>query len=321
MLLSSVGRRVELTQAFRRAAAALDLDLTLVGTDMSTLAPAMHHVDAAELVPPNRAEGFVDALHGIVVKHRIDLLIPTIDTELPKLSEGRDRFAASGCTVVISDPRTIGLCFDKMQTYRHLVAQGIDVPQTWLAEEFQAMADPPFPCFIKPRTGSAGKGGGKANDPDELAFFLRHAPEPIVQEFLPGVEHTQDVYCGFDGRIRCIVPRRRIEIRLSEVQKAVIVKDSRLVDICRRTVETLDGRRGVLNVQCIVGPDGRVSVLEINPRFGGGSPLAIFAGADFPRWLMAEWLGQSLQIGQDSFEDGVTMTRYDQSVFIRKSAP
>ena len=35
-------------------------------------------------------------------------------------------------------------------------------------------------------------------------------------------------------------------------------------------------------------------MIEINARYGGGFPLALEAGADFPRWQLEELLGPAL---------------------------
>ena len=168
------------------------------------------------------------------------------------------------------------------------------------------------------RFGSAAKGVHKVNDARELRFYRQRVRQPIVQEYLRGSEFTQDVYCGLDGRVRCVVPRQRLEVRGGEVQKARIVKDPRLIETCRNVVELLGDCIGVITVQCMVSGRGRVSVIEINPRFGGGAPLAIAAGADFPRWLLAELLGRTVRIGPNSYRDGLYMLRYDQSVFCRQ---
>jgi carbamoyl-phosphate synthase large subunit len=321
ILISSVGRRVELVQAFRRAGRRLRVPVKLYGTDVTMLAPAMHHVDEPVLVPPIRRREFLDALAAAVSRHQIDLLVPTIDTELPKLAAARSRLRDAGCTALVSARRVVKVCRDKLATHRLLVAHDIDVPQTWSRDELPAIRSMSFPCFLKERFGSAGKGAVRIDDAQSLRFHLARVRHPIVQEYLRGDEYTQDVYCGLDGRVRCVVSRQRLQVRSGEVQKARVVKDSRLVDVSHRVVEVLGDCVGVITVQCIVGPRGRVSVLEVNPRFGGGVPLSIHAGADFPRWLLAELLGRSVRVAQDCVCDGVHMLRYDQSVFWRPSSP
>ena len=83
-----------------------------------------------------------------------------------------------------------------------------------------------------------------------------------------------------------------------------------------RVAEMLGECRGVITVQCIVTPDRRIRVIEINPRFGGGVPLAIHGGADFPKWILSELLGKKPRINPTGFRDGIAMLRFDESVFV-----
>ena len=318
ILISCLGRRVELVQAFKQAGRRLGVPLVVYGTDVTKLAPAMHHLDKPMLVPPIRSRDFVNAMLRLVRRERIRLIVPTIDTELGKLSAAREDFARLGCTVLVPPASVVRICGDKLASYEFLSAHGIETPKTFSADKLPPVGQRRFPCLLKARFGSAAKGVHKVNDAGELRFYRQRVRQPIVQEYLRGSEFTQDVYCGLDGRVRCVVPRQRLEVRGGEVQKARIVKDPRLIETCAKVVELLGDCIGVITVQCMVSGRGRVSVIEINPRFGGGAPLAIAAGADFPRWLLAELLGRTVRIGQNSYRDGLYMLRYDQSVFYRQ---
>jgi carbamoyl-phosphate synthase large subunit len=113
------------------------------------------------------------------------------------------------------------------------------------------------------------------------------------------------------------VPRARWQVRGGEVCKGVVVKDRAIMDAGQAVVETLGpSLRGIVTLQCIVTPEHRVRFIEINPRFGGGAPLGIAAGADYPAWLLQELCGQSPQIAFDGFRHGLGMLRYDWSVFV-----
>ncbi len=320
VLLTCIGRRVELVQAFRRAAEKLRIDLAVHGADASRLAPAMHHVDRSHVLPAVSSPDYIDVLAALVRKQRIDLVIPLNDLELMTLSTEAYRLEASGCRAVISSPKVVQTCRDKIATHRVLKKAGLDVPETWTWDEVLRRVTHRFPYYMKPRAGSAAQGNFVIHDLDELRVFGRRVEDPIVQEFVDGVEHTLDIYTGFDGVPRCVVPRRRLEVRTGEVSKSLVVKDAALMDIGRRVVIALGECRGVVTVQCMVAPGGRIRVIEINPRFGGGAPLAIHAGADFPRWLMAEHLGRKVRIGESAFRDNVAMLRYDQSVFMPGAA-
>ncbi|MCH8253463.1 MAG: hypothetical protein IID36_13530, partial [Planctomycetes bacterium] len=47
-----------------------------------------------------------------------------------------------------------------------------------------------------------------------------------------------------------------------------------------------------------------------------GVPLAIHAGANFPKWILMELLGRRPRINPTGFRDDVAMLRFDDSVFV-----
>lgn len=321
VLLTCIGRRVELLRAFRDAAAKLKISIEVHGADASWLSPALHLADRAHIVPAINSGKYPNALLKLVRRERIDLLIPLIDSELPLIAACADRFAECGCRALISSPGVVETCHDKLLTFRALTEAGIDTPRTWSWVEAMKMRRPAFPYYLKPRAGSAGTGNHVVHSRQELAVFGRLVPDAIVQELVEGEEYTLDVYTGFDGKPRCVVPRRRIEVRWGEVSKGVVVKDRAIMAVGKRVAEALGECRGVVTVQCIRAPRGRIRVIEINPRFGGGAPLAIHAGADFPRWILEELLDRPTRISTASFRDGVTMLRYDEAVFVEPTTP
>ena len=316
LLFTCVGRRVELIQAFRRAGDTLSIRLEVNGADASRLSPGMHLVDKAHLVPPIASGKYIDTLVDLVRQTKIDLLIPLLDLELPVLAEAVNRFDELGCRALISSPSVVQICRDKLATYESLKAAGIDTPATWPWSDAVLRKRHRFPYFLKPRCGSAGMGNFVVRNVEELRVFGRRVSDAIVQEFVEGVEHTLDVYTGFDGRPRCVVPRRRLEVRTGEVSKALVVKDRSLMAVGYRVAEALQECRGVVTVQCIRTSTGRTRVIEINPRFGGGVPLAVHAGADFPKWILADHLGRKPRINPLGFRGDVAMLRFDDSIFL-----
>lgn len=72
---------------------------------------------------------------------------------------------------------------------------------------------------------------------------------------------------------------------------------------------------GAVNIQCRV-VDGRPVIFEINPRFSGGIPLTIHAGADFPRMLVDLAAGLRVAPAIGRFRDNLWMASYETSVFV-----
>lgn len=322
VLFTCIGRRVSLLRSFQAAARSLGLRTSFCGTDIRRLSPALQLCDEALLVSRTDQAEYIDQLLAIVDKLKVSLLVPTVDLDLQLLAENKARFAESGCRVLVSEPEVIDTCQDKRRTFEFFTRNGFDCPATLSVREALAAdrrGELAWPCLVKRWDGYAGLDNAVVHDRSELRFFAKKIPNPMCQEFIVGKEYTCDVYVDFGMRVRCVVPRLRIEIRSGEVSKGRVVKDPRIMSQAGRAVELLGAGPGVITVQLFVTEDGRLRFNEINPRFGGGAPLSIHAGADFPKWILQELTGKRPQIGSDGFIDGLTMLRYDAEVWVRDS--
>ena len=127
ILFTSVGRRVELMQAFRSAAQRIGEELEIYGADITDSAPALYFCDKTVLVPRIRDESYIPVLADICRKENIDALIPTIDTDLLLLAENRESFG--GTKVIISAPDKVRLCRDKRLTADYFNSVGLKSPK------------------------------------------------------------------------------------------------------------------------------------------------------------------------------------------------
>lgn len=314
VMFTSVGRRVELLQAFHKAYLSLHLEGRIIGTDMDPLAPALQVADITYIVPPLDNPEYVPALAEICRRENVSLVFPLIDPDIPLLSRNQGDLKNAGAQVVVVSPQAAEIAADKWLTMQFFQQLGLQVPHSWIPE------DPPpafsdFPFFIKPRHGSAGKDSFTAHDAAELAFYLPRVKDPIVQEHLPGPEITNDIISSLDGELLGIVSRQRLEIRWGEVAKGVTIRDDRIIEACRLIAHRLPGI-GPITVQCIM-KDGIPHFTEINARFGGGAPLGFAAGIKTPEWLLAKAGGMPVTVPPiGSYTVGLYLTRCDQSYFI-----
>jgi carbamoyl-phosphate synthase large subunit len=270
--------------------------------------------DASYVVPRCTDAGFISRLQEICRKENAALLVPTIDTELPVLSEARESFAAAGTRVAVSAPSVVALARDKLATMRVLAAAGIATPasQSW-AEFEQNPGQLREPVIAKPVGGSSSVGLIR---PQRAADLLGQAgPGYLVQEMWSGREYTVNLFFDRQGTLRCAVPHLRLEVRAGEVSKGCTERLPTLLSAARKLAAALPGASGALCFQAIVNDAGACCVFEINARFGGGYPLAHRAGARFSQWLLEESFGRACT-ATDEWRPGVTMLRYDAAVFV-----
>jgi carbamoyl-phosphate synthase large subunit len=316
ILFTCIGRRVSLLNSFRKAGRQLKINLSILGTDTTELSSALQLCDKGFLVRPTKHADYIHQLLSIVRSNNVKLLIPTVDLDLQLLSQNKPKFAAMGCRVLVSTPDVVNTCQDKRKTFRFLFKNGFDTPMTMSPRAALSRNKFNWPYFLKPWDGYASRGTAVVNNREELHFFTKKVPNCIVQEFIKGTEHTCDVYVDFDMKVRCVVPRKRIETRAGEVSKGQVVKHRRIMSETTKLIETLRAGPGVITVQLFLTVDNKIKFVEINPRFGGGAPLSIKAGADFPKWILQELLGRKPNIRCNGFKDNLIMLRYDGEVWL-----
>jgi carbamoyl-phosphate synthase large subunit len=316
ILFPCIGRRVALLKCFRQAARKVGIQCNIIGTDVSDLSPALLCCDIQNLMPPVDHPHYMRETLKVIRKHKVDLVVPTIDLDLSKWATWRNRLAKEGCTVLISSTQAVETCQDKRKMYRFLRTNGFDTPETFTVTEALKKKRHRFPYFLKPWDGHASRGNAMVYNKDELTFFGRRIPNCLVQEYVDDQEYTIDVFVDIEGQVRCVTPRKRIEARSGEVSKGQMVRHQGIMDLSKKLIDTLQAGPGVVTIQCFLDKQDKIKIIEVNPRFGGGVPLSIKAGADFPTWILKQWVGQTPRYGDNKWRDGLLMTRYDEAVWV-----
>jgi carbamoyl-phosphate synthase large subunit len=313
ILFTSVGRRVELMQAFQNAAKKIGMELEIYGADISDSAPALFFCDHTVLVPRIKDEAYIPALKQICKEERIDALVPTIDTDLLLLAEHRDSFGDT--KIVISAPDKIKLCRDKRFTSDYFQSVGLKSPHP-VDDLTQYKSG--YPAFIKPKDGSSSIFAYKVESEKELIAYADQVPDYIIQPFIEGTEYTIDIFCDFDGQPIYITPRIRLAVRAGEVLKTEIVQDEKIISEMQQLIADYKPC-GQITVQMIREKDTDEDYyIEINPRFGGGAPLSIKAGADSAEALLRLLAGQVLSYVPGAAENGAVYSRFDQSIRVKQ---
>ena len=314
ILFTSVGRRVELMQLFREAANFLGIQLVIYGADMDSTAPALQFCDKFVEVPRIKSEDYIPTLLGICKAEQIDALVPTIDTDLLILAQNKDKFAEINTKVFVSDSEKVAICRDKRKTEKYFQSVGLNSPMTVDAADKYEQS---FPAFIKPMDGSSSINAYKVSNREELDVYASQIADYIVQPFISGTEYTVDVFCDYEGNPIYITPRIRLAVRAGEVLKTRVDQDAIIIEEMKQLIADYKPC-GAITVQLIKDDTtGQNWYIEINPRFGGGAPLSMKAGADSAKAMLQLLAGTRLDYMPMAAEDGAVFSRFDQSVRIK----
>lgn len=313
IFFTSVGRRVELIQAFRKAADELSVDLTIIGSDLVDTAPALRFCDESEIVCRIDNDDYIPMLLDICKRNSVDCLIPTIDTDLMKLAKNKKLFESIGTKVFISKEEKVKLCRDKRYTADYLISLGLKSPTP--TDDINKY-DLGFPAFIKPKDGSSSINAYKVNNQEELEQYSKQIENYIVQPFIFGKEYTIDIFCDYKGNPVFITPRERLAVRSGEVLKTRIVQDEKMIEEMKILLNDYKPS-GPITVQLIQDENTKENYyIEINPRFGGGAPLSIKAGANSAKATIKLLNNEELYYIDNAAKDGLIFSRFDQSICI-----
>jgi len=230
--------------------------------------------------------------------------------ELVSLARQTDALDAAGIKHWLPDPKAVESCIDKWRFHEHALAAHIVVPETGLGS-----ADGiPGPWIVKPRWGRGSRDIFPVDDPDDFPVLLRRTPEPLVQHRLVGREFTVDALVDRDGALVGAVPRWRLATKAGiSVVGESFANDVLVADTA--ALLTALGLTGPANVQGFVSDGGEITFTEVNPRFSGGLPLSLAAGADLVGQYVRAVRGQSIQSDLLTFRPGVRMLRFHEEIF------
>ncbi len=324
ILFTSVGRRVELMQAFHRAAQKLGVDLTIIGADITRSAPALQFCDKTEIVCRISDEKYIPTLLAICEKENVDCLIPTIDTDLLLLAENKQHFEAIGTKVLIGRPEKVSICRDKNYTADYFISLGLKspLPANSVEKYVAGLSDGSvgFPAFIKPKDGSSSINAYRVDNFEDLKLYAEKIGDYIIQPFVSGKEYTIDIFCDYEGNPVFITPRERMAVRAGEVLKTQITQDDTMIAEMQTLIADFKPS-GQITVQLIQDEKtGDNFYIEINPRFGGGAPLSMKAGADSAEAVIRMLSGETLTYIDKAAKDGAIYCRFDQSVCVNEDA-
>jgi carbamoyl-phosphate synthase large subunit len=236
-------------------------------------------------------------LRQVISENNINIVLPFVDTSTlicARLAEnpGEAFFPVSGYPAC-------DLFFDKIRADNWFVKHGVPVPGSGK-----------FPMIAKPKNGSASKGLVTLCAVEELHHFKNQHPENdyLIQNFIDAEEYSVDAYVGRSGNPLAIVPRKRLETTSGEATKSITIRDQEIIRLSETIIRQAE-LRGPITLQFLrERSTGRLSVMEINPRFGGGVLTAIAAGADLTEMVLNDYFNNEATV-VTSWKENLVMTR------------
>jgi carbamoyl-phosphate synthase large subunit len=309
--------------------------VVLVNSNPATIMTDPETADSIYIEPVNWR-----TVARIIEKERPDALLPTmggqtaLNTALDLVREGvLEKFNVE---MIGASRRAIDMAEDREQ-FRHAMADiGLATPRARLAhsmEEAHAVqAEIGFPTVIRPSFTLGGSGGGIAYNREEfetiVARGLDASPtnEVLLEESVLGwKEYEMEVVRDCDDNCIIICSIENLDpmgvhtgdsITVAPAQTLTDKEYQRLRDASIAVLRKIGVDTGGSNVQFAVNPDdGRVLVIEMNPRVSRSSALASKA-TGFPIAKVAAKLaiGYTLDELRNEITGGATPASFEPSI-------
>jgi carbamoyl-phosphate synthase large subunit len=309
--------------------------VVLVNSNPATIMTDPAMADATYIEPVNWR-----AVESIIEKERPDALLPTmggqtaLNCALDLAREGvLERY---GVKMIGATREAIDKAEDRQKFDRAMKSIGLECPRSAIAhsmeEALQVVDSVGFPCIIRPSFTMGGSGGGIAYNREEFeeicerGFQLSPTNELLIDESLIGwkefeMEVVRDrkdnciIVCSIEnfdpmgvhtGDSITVAPAQTLTDKEYQIMRNASIAVLREIG-----VET-----GGSNVQFAVNPeDGRLVVIEMNPRVSRSSALASKA-TGFPIAKVAAKLavGYTLDELRNEITGGVTPASFEPSI-------
>jgi carbamoyl-phosphate synthase large subunit len=289
ILFSSLSGKVSLYQSVLAQARAFHSEAQVVGGDSDPVCPGRASVE--EFVKTPR---LTDVSHEDFAKFCQDggftHLIPTRDGELPYFSEAQAKLLAAGTSIMISPPRTIATCLDKLLFSEKANQLGLNaIPAFDSLDHLDAPR-----VTVKERHGSGSRN-----------ICLDVKPEE-------GREISADLYVDQTGVCRGAVLRWRDLVVNGESKVTTTLRHPTWEESIGKLAVGI-GLRGHGLAQAIVDHEERLQFIEINARLGGATPLSLSCGLKSIEWFLQESAGDDLETPTPfEYPAGKRLTRDDE---------
>ena len=270
-----------------------DLDIKLYAYEMGEGLPI---ADIATVVQGRKfsSSDVLCHLGSTIDKYGIDIALPFHDQAIPLLINFADQVYVPTC-----DRALVNIFSSKIQSSKFFKKHGI--------------LSPPFsgkvPAIAKPDKGSASQGLLRFYEQSELVNFLNNTDSQSyeVQGLLSGPEYSVDCFVCLNSEFKYYAMRERLEVLGGEVVRSITVNVPKIANLCDQIIE-IPGISGAMTMQFIYDKIANsYSLMEVNPRFGGGVLASWAAGAPWFHILLRDYLGMSQE--PSDYRSGVLMAR------------
>jgi carbamoyl-phosphate synthase large subunit len=316
ILFCSLSGKIALYQKVLESARSFDHQARVIGCDCDEQCSGASMVESF-IKLPRLSSLTTDQLVEICKTNKITHILPTRDGELSFWSERKEILAQHKIETWVSCPTFLHACNDKLIFSQKWKNTSIVAIPTY---ESLPERSPINHWVAKERFGSGSRNALLNVSLDQAKqLTVSKKQQFIYQPFVKGKEFTADAWVSKTNYCHGPVLRWREKIVDGESHQSVVFRNPQWEARIKATLRHIPGAWGHCNTQVIVDKIGNLHLIEINPRLGGASPLALHAGLNSICWHLMEESNRAGEIPQDLvFKEGISLHKKDGQVFLSR---
>ena len=307
----------------------------LVNSNPATIMTDPEMADAVYIEPVQWG-----AIARVIAKERPDALLPTmggqtgLNCALDLVREGV--LEKYGVELIAASREAIDMAEDRELFRKAMTEIGLEVPDSWIAhsmeDALEKQARIGFPTIIRPSFTLGGTGGGIAYNREEFKKIVAHGlemsptTEVLLEESVLGwkefeMEVVRDkndnciIVCSIEN-VDAMGVHTGDSVTVAPAQTLTDKEYQRMRDASIDVLRKIGVETGGSNVQFAVNPeDGRMVIIEMNPRVSRSSALASKA-TGFPIAKVAAKLavGYTLDELKNDITGGATPASFEPAI-------
>lgn len=237
-------------------------------------------------LPKIDTEEFDRTFSALLSELGIDMVFATHDTVHEYLST---RAHQMGVMLVNGDPESAAIARRKSATYKHFAGAG------WIPRVFSAVDQIiEWPVIVKPDLGQGGQGVTLVHDLQQAIDAVTGMNQPILVEYLPGIEITVDCFTDKKRRLIWAGPRTRERVRAGITMRSRVIGLTEEIEAIAEEINRGLRLRGPWFFQLKADRNVQWKLLEISCRVAGTMVTQRARGVNLPLMAVQDYLGREL---------------------------
>lgn len=292
-------------------------------------------VEGCFVVPPIHHPNYLYAIYDICKDNDIDIIIPNSTVELQLMADSKEYFENLGVKVSIASSEAIKISNNKLHLYdRYSSLMPSTIATTSFHDllSFDASLTYDHRLCVKLIDHCGGNGFAIIDDEksrdmtlfnkygknryvsyDEMEQIMRSLDKSIlVQEYIDGEDYSISAL-AINGNVKCMVGYVGHTVSFGAIEYGEIrsnaIAENMVHDICKDL--SLDGN---VCFDFRINPEGKVYLLEINPRVNASLPFVAQAGVNMLYLRCKQLLGYPIDDNYN-IKEGLKMKKYHESKY------